>query len=137
LEYQQGQAALLQEVDSGARRTSGVDVTKEIAERTSMLYRFSAAFEELGQRIQGGGPALQGQSVLSRLPILKSRVLKFEKQSTYWEPKRYLPKTWPIMRRRLADVSHRCWNWTRTVRGLWSTTCTLKVADLKAFAGSS
>jgi endonuclease/exonuclease/phosphatase family metal-dependent hydrolase len=102
LRSQEADVVLLQEVDRGARRTSGRDVTREIAERLGMQHVFAPAFEELGQKITSATPALHGQSVLSRLPVRSSRVLKFSEQSHYWQPKRYLPSAWAISRRRLG-----------------------------------
>jgi endonuclease/exonuclease/phosphatase family metal-dependent hydrolase len=89
---------VLQEVDSGAKRTAGRDIAKELSETFQMHYVFGRAFRELGQGTPDN-PAYLGQAILSRLPVRSSRVLLFERQTKFWKPQPYLPN-WPILQRR-------------------------------------
>lgn len=86
---------LLQEVDSGTRRSGSVDVAAELARQLGLNYIFEPAFRELGQ----GGDAVQGQALLVRGAILQSRVLRFQQQSHFWKPQPYLPN-WAFLQRR-------------------------------------
>jgi endonuclease/exonuclease/phosphatase family metal-dependent hydrolase len=90
---------LLQEIDRGARRTGGLDVTAEIARLLNMHAEFAPAFEELSHTLDGR-PAHIGQGIVSRWPIRASRILAFQAQSGFWKPNRILPTGWGIMQRR-------------------------------------
>ena len=91
---------ILQEVDRHARRTGGKDIASELAASLGMKYVFGQEFQELGQSMNGER-ALEGQAILSSLPILRSRVLKFQHQSNFWKPSPLLPNL-PFMQRRLG-----------------------------------
>jgi endonuclease/exonuclease/phosphatase family metal-dependent hydrolase/O-antigen ligase len=91
---------LLQEVDQNAARSGQQDVAAELARRLGMHFAYAAEFEELSQ--ERGRPAFIGQATLTRLPILKSRVLHFQKQSNFWKPHVWLPSGLPLMQRRLG-----------------------------------
>lgn len=89
---------MLQEVDRHVKRTRGVDISAELGKQLGMHHHFEPAFEELGQAA-GDQPAEDGQAFLSKTPLRKVRVLRFEHQSAFWMPRPYLPK-WSIMQRR-------------------------------------
>lgn len=91
---------LFQEVDQNAARSGQQDVAAELAKRLGMHFAYAAEFEELSQ--ESGRPAFIGQATLSRLPILKSRVLHFQTQSGFWKPRAWLPSSLPLMQRRLG-----------------------------------
>jgi endonuclease/exonuclease/phosphatase family metal-dependent hydrolase len=92
---------LLQEVDLHARRTAKRDIARELAERLGLQYVFGPEFQELAQG-SPDEPAVQGQAVLTSLPILASRVLRFERQSGFWKPRFLLPRAF---QRRLGGRS--------------------------------
>jgi endonuclease/exonuclease/phosphatase family metal-dependent hydrolase len=91
---------LFQEVDQNAARSGRRDVAVELGKRLGMHVAYAVEFEELSQ--ERGGRAFIGQATLSRLPILKSRVLHFQKQSGFWQPHAWLPSSLPLMQRRLG-----------------------------------
>lgn len=111
IEFLAGTAAdliLLQEADWNARRTHCLNVAQEIARALAMNYVFGCEFEELTQG-HNGMPAYHGQATLSRLPILSSRILSFRRQSRFWHPRWFIPRTRPFQRRlggRIALISH-------------------------------
>lgn len=80
---------LLQELDSGCKRTGGVDVANELAVALDMGGIFATEFEELddpvrGERRAGGG--VHGNAVLTRLPILPKSSGFFRHSPQYdWE----------------------------------------------------
>lgn len=99
---------LLQETDISARRTHGRNVAQEIARALAMNYVFGCEFEELAQG-QNGTRAYHGQATLSRFPISNSRILRFQRQSRFWLPRWFIPRTRPFQRRlggRMALISH-------------------------------
>ena len=83
---------LLQEVDFNARRTRNLDVAREIAQELQMSYAFGREFEELSQA-SSGSPAYHGQATLSRWPLYDTQLIRFRKQSHFWRPRWYLPRT--------------------------------------------
>lgn len=93
---------LLQEVDWNATRSGSKDVAFELAERLGMNVSYGVEFEELSQE-KNGVAAYIGQATLTRLPLIQSRVLRFQKQSTFWQPHRWLPSSLPMMQRRLGS----------------------------------
>jgi endonuclease/exonuclease/phosphatase family metal-dependent hydrolase len=72
---------LLQEVDSGVRRSKYVDVARLLARSLAMNWVFAGEFQEIGQA-QGDVPAITGQAILSRFPIRGAVALPFENQAT-------------------------------------------------------
>ena len=99
---------LLQEVDVNARRTHRRNIAKEIAQALQMNYVFGCEFEELTQG-KHDSPAYHGQATLSRLPIAESHILRFQRQSSFWRPRWYVPPISKFQRRlgaRMALVSH-------------------------------
>jgi endonuclease/exonuclease/phosphatase family metal-dependent hydrolase len=73
----------LQEVDRRTRRSGYQDLPEKIARQLGVDYVFGAEFEELAQ----GGAfelPLRGQTILSRLPILHTRILRFRHQPHNW-----------------------------------------------------
>ena len=91
---------LLQEVDWNDARSALEDVGFELANRLNLIASYGVEFEELSQEKEG--PAYIGQATLSRLPLAKSRVLRFQHQSTFWQPHPWLPNI-PLMQRRLGN----------------------------------
>jgi len=89
---------LFQEVDKNALRSGQKDVAAELGKRLGMHVAYAAEFEELSQ--EHGGKAFIGQATLTSLPILKSRVLHFKRQSGFWQPHAWLPSSLPLMQRR-------------------------------------
>ncbi len=69
---------LLQEVDCHARRTGYKNIARLLAD-----YVFGIEFQELAQG-RSGRPALHGQAILSRFPIVRARVLRFKHQPNDW-----------------------------------------------------
>lgn len=90
--------AVLQEVDINTRR-SRTDIPESLAQILKLNYAFAPAFEELSQGSSAEAPAIQGQATLSRFPVKASRMIRFKDQSTFWEPRAYLPK-WALFQRR-------------------------------------
>jgi endonuclease/exonuclease/phosphatase family metal-dependent hydrolase len=103
----QADIVLLQEVDQNTRRTGFRNVARELARVLSLNYVFGVEFQELAQGT-AGSPALHGHATLSRWPLLNSRVLRFQSQSSFWRPRWWLPNLAPLQRRlggRMALVS--------------------------------
>ncbi|MBV8070037.1 MAG: endonuclease/exonuclease/phosphatase family protein [Acidobacteriaceae bacterium] len=93
---------LLQEVDLNTARTSGRDVAADLALRLGLNASFATEFEELGQEKQGQR-AYTGQATLTRLPLRKSRILRFQRQSGFWKPHSWMPSSVPLMQRRVGS----------------------------------
>ena len=90
---------LLQEVDWNASRSGDKDITSELARRLQLNAAYATEFQELSQ----GADAFIGQATLTRLPLLKARVLRFARQSGFWQPRSWLPPSLPLMQRRLGN----------------------------------
>lgn len=88
---------LLQEVDRNARRTRRKDIAAELARTLNMNVVYGDAFEELGQGTREDS-AHQGQAILATSRLEETRVLRFARQTRFWEPRPYLP-SWFIQRR--------------------------------------
>ncbi len=89
---------LLQEVDLHTRRTKNRDVAHDLAQALGYNYAFGTEFQELSQDVNEQ-PAYTGQATLSRWPILKARVLRFERQSSWWKPHSVIPNSAFFQRR--------------------------------------
>ena len=89
---------ILQEVDVNARRTHRLNIAEEIARKLGMNYVFGREFEELVQGSKNS-PAYHGQATLSKWPILYPRLIRFSKQSHFWQPHWFLPKIEPFQER--------------------------------------
>ena len=89
---------ILQEVDFNARRTSRIDVADFLAAHLDFNYVFGVEFEELSQGSKTN-PAFHGQAVLARCQILEPRILRFSRQSDFWDPHWFVPK-WPVFQPR-------------------------------------
>lgn len=98
---------LLQETDVNARRTRCLNIPREIAEALKMHYVFGCEFEELGQgnRVY---PAFHGQTTLSRFPLSNPRILRFRRQSTFWQPRWFIPRLQAFQRRLGARMALIC-----------------------------
>jgi endonuclease/exonuclease/phosphatase family metal-dependent hydrolase len=98
---------LLQETDVNARRTRYLNVPREIAEALKMNYVFGREFEELGQGNRVCR-AFHGQTTLSRFPLLNPRILRFRRQSTFWQPRWFVPRLQAFQRRLGARMALIC-----------------------------
>ena len=89
---------LLQEADVNARRTQHRDVTRDLARALRMNYVFGKEFEELGAG-SAGLPAHHGLATLSPWPLGGGRVIRFHRQSSFWQPRWYVPQVQLFQRR--------------------------------------
>jgi endonuclease/exonuclease/phosphatase family metal-dependent hydrolase len=89
---------LLQEADLNARRTQRLNIAETIARELEMNYVFGREFQELVQGSKGS-PAYHGQATLSKWPISKPRVIRFSRQSHFWQPHWFLPNIEPFQER--------------------------------------
>src|SRR5262249_7393455 len=89
---------LLQEVDLNAKRTHHLDIAREIAQALKLNFVFGREFEELTQGSHKS-PAYQGQATLSSWPIKNARLIRFQRQTTFWQPHWYLPRIEPFQER--------------------------------------
>jgi len=81
---------LLQEVDLNVRRTHRLNIAREIAKALKMNYVLAREFQQLTQG-SAASPAFHGQATLSPWPLLNSRIIRFERQSHFWNPHWFLP----------------------------------------------
>jgi len=88
----------LQEVDLNARRTQRLNIAEEISRKLQMNYVFGREFEELVQGSRAS-PAYHGQATLAKWPILNPRLIRFARQSHFWEPRWFLPRVEPFQER--------------------------------------
>ncbi len=98
---------ILQEVDLNARRTHRLNIAEEIARKLQMNYVFGREFQELVQGSEAS-PAYHGQATLSKWPISNPRLIRFSRQSHFWQPRWFLPRIEPFQERlggRIALVS--------------------------------
>jgi endonuclease/exonuclease/phosphatase family metal-dependent hydrolase len=91
---------LLQEVDLNARRTHRLNVAREIAQKLQMNYVFGHEFEELTQGSRAS-PAYHGQSTLSPWPLSDPRIVRFRRQSNFWNPRWFVPDI-PLFQERVG-----------------------------------
>ena len=89
---------LLQESDCNSRRTAYRNVAKELAHKLGMNYSFGIEFQELGQGSRSS-PAYHGQATLSRWPLSQPRVIRFRRQSKFWNPRWWVPPLAAFQRR--------------------------------------
>lgn len=92
---------LLQEVDWNDARSGDLDIAKALADKLQLNASYGVEFEELGQ--ERGGRAYIGQATLTRLPIEKTRVLRFHAQSGFWKPHDWIPSGIPLLQRRVGS----------------------------------
>ena len=110
LRRRQADILLLQEADLNARRTHHLHVTREIAQKLELNYVFGREFQELTQG-SSQSPAYHGQATLSRWPLSNARIIRFVQQSTFWQPRWFLPEMEPFQERlggRIALVVEAC-----------------------------
>ena len=88
----------LQEVDHVARRTAYRNIAAEIAEALRMNYVFGSEFQELAEG-SAEKPAFHGQATLCRWPIATYRILRFDDQSRFWQPRWFIPTSQLFQRR--------------------------------------
>jgi endonuclease/exonuclease/phosphatase family metal-dependent hydrolase len=91
---------LLQETDVNARRTRRRNIPRQIAQALRMNYVFGREFQELAQGTEAS-PAYHGQTTLSRLPLSNPRIVRFQLQSRFWDPRWFIPPL-PSFQRRLG-----------------------------------
>jgi endonuclease/exonuclease/phosphatase family metal-dependent hydrolase len=89
---------LLQEVDFNARRTHRLNIAETIARKLEMNYVFGREFQELVQGSKSS-PAYHGQTTLSKWPISEPRLIRFSRQSHFWQPHWFLPNREPFQER--------------------------------------
>jgi endonuclease/exonuclease/phosphatase family metal-dependent hydrolase len=89
---------ILQEADLNARRTHRLNIAEEIARKLQMNYVFGREFQELVQGSEAS-PAYHGQATLSRWPISNPRLIRFSRQSHFWQPRWFLPRIEPFQER--------------------------------------
>jgi endonuclease/exonuclease/phosphatase family metal-dependent hydrolase len=98
---------LLQEADLNAKRTHRINIARVISHKLQMNYVFGREFQELAQGSEIS-PAYHGQATLSPWPLLNPRILRFRRQSHFWQPRWFLPNVEPFQERiggRIALVS--------------------------------
>jgi endonuclease/exonuclease/phosphatase family metal-dependent hydrolase len=100
-EREPAELILLQEVDWNTARAGQLDEATELGRKLHLNVCYGIEFEELGQEREG--QAFIGQATLTRLPIVKSRVLRFRRQSGFWKPHAWIPSSVPLMQRRLGS----------------------------------
>jgi endonuclease/exonuclease/phosphatase family metal-dependent hydrolase len=91
---------LLQEVDLHARRTRNRDIAADLAQALRLNYAWGMEFQELSEGT-ASHPAFQGMATLSPWPISSSRIIRFRRQSTFWQPRWFVPRL-PAFQRRLG-----------------------------------
>ncbi len=91
---------LLQEVDHNVRRTQHRNVASELARSLRLNYVFGREFEELGAGSESA-PAYHGLATLSRWPLSNGRIIRFQRQSNFWQPRWFVPQI-GILQRRLG-----------------------------------
>jgi endonuclease/exonuclease/phosphatase family metal-dependent hydrolase len=89
---------LLQEVDLYAKRSHRLDIAREIARTLQLNFVFGTEFQELTQGSQQS-PAYQGQATISPWPIKNARLIRFRRQTSFWQPHWYLPRIEPFQER--------------------------------------
>lgn len=73
---------LLQEVDRDCRRTGYRNVARDLAIALDMNWMAAGEFQEIGEAREGT-PAITGQAILSRFPIVDASVLHFQAQDRW------------------------------------------------------
>ena len=89
---------ILQEADLDARRTHRLNIAEEIARKLQMNYVFGREFSGTCQGSKTS-PAYHGQATLSKWPISNPRLIRFSRQSHFWEPRWFLPRIEPFQER--------------------------------------
>jgi endonuclease/exonuclease/phosphatase family metal-dependent hydrolase len=95
---------LLQEADLNARRTQRLNIAEEIARKLQLNYVFGLEFQELVQGSEAS-PAYHGQATLSKWPISNPRLIRFSRQSRFWQPRWFLPRIEPFQERRGGRIA--------------------------------
>ena len=99
IETQEPDLCLFQEVDLNAKRTGRRHIADMLAAKFEFNYVFGVEFRELSQG-SDSEPAFQGQAIFTRRPISRPRILRFARQSHFWEPHWYVPRWQTFQRRR-------------------------------------
>jgi endonuclease/exonuclease/phosphatase family metal-dependent hydrolase len=91
---------LLQEIDLDARRTHRLDIGCELAQSLRLNYVFGKEFLELSEGSQST-PANHGAATFSPWPLTGGRTIRFRQQSSFWQPRWYVPRI-ELFQRRLG-----------------------------------
>lgn len=89
---------LLQEVDLNARRTGNRDIAADLANALHLNHAFGTEFQELSEGT-AAHPAFHGMATLSPWPISNLRIIRFRRQSNFWQPRWYVPRLAAFQRR--------------------------------------
>ncbi|MFQ5741740.1 MAG: endonuclease/exonuclease/phosphatase family protein [Acidobacteriota bacterium] len=82
---------LIQEVDRACRRSHFRNVAELLASELSLHFVFAIEFQELAQE-GSRRPAVHGQAILSRLPVVRAEVLRFNHQPENWSNHPFQPR---------------------------------------------
>ena len=94
---------LFQEVDWNTDRVRDENVGETLARKLHLNLSYGIEFEELSQEKTKDQPAYSGQATLTRLPVSRSRILRFNTQSEFWKPHSWIPSKLALMQRRLGN----------------------------------
>src|SRR5262249_24913674 len=75
-----------------------LNIAQQIARKLRLNYVFGREFVELAQGSKSS-PAYHGQATLSRWKIAKPRIIHFQRQSSFWKPRWFLPNVQPLQER--------------------------------------
>lgn len=103
LKKESADICLFQEVDWGDKRSGNADIAQALARALQLNAAFGIEFEELGQERNGGEHAYTGQATLTRLPVKRTRILRFAAQTNFWKPRGWIPSAIPLTQRRLGN----------------------------------
>jgi len=73
---------LLQEVDRFCGRSSNRDVARDLAVELRMNYVVAGELQAIGEGGRGR-PCVSGQAILSRMPIVEAKTIRFEDQASF------------------------------------------------------
>src|SRR5215475_5756400 len=87
-----------QRADLITLQEADLNIAEEIARKLEMNYVFGREFQELTQGPRNS-PAFHGQATLSRWRLRDARLIRFQRQSSFWRPRWFLPETKPFQER--------------------------------------
>ena len=74
------------------------DVAAEFAKALNLNHAFGTEFQELSEGT-AARPAFHGNATLSPWPISNVRIIRFRRQSKFWQPRWYVPELAVFQRR--------------------------------------